>query len=231
MWMQGESDGTNNTYAADMNALRGTLDTDIKSITHQADDVWMLSYQLARAKIGLAHLAASDTYAAIRVAMPMYFLPTTDTVHLTAASSKIAGAYFGLAYKRIIVDGDTAWKPLQCTGASVVGTTIDLTYNKSGLTFDATIVASQTNHGFRVINAADAALTISSVAIIGSVVRIVVASGTPAKVYYGFSDPAGDIVEAGGNLRDSQGDAIVFDGGGLDYPMHNWAVLQSVTLP
>lgn len=231
MWMQGESDGANNSYAADMNTLLGTLDTDIKATTHQPDDVWMLSYQLGRAKIGLAHLAASDTYARIRVAMPMYFLPTTDGVHLTAASSKIAGAYFGLTYKAIILDGNTSWQPLKCTGSSVAGQTIDLAYNRSGLAFDTTTVAAQTNQGFRVLNASDTPLTISSVTIIGSVVRIVVASGTPAKVYYGFSDPTDHTADiAKGNLRDSQGDTIVFNGGGLDYPMHNWAVLQSITL-
>lgn len=232
MWMQGEGDGTNNSYAADMATLQGNINTSVKAVTKQADDVWCLSYQLARAKIGLAHLEASDTYDNIRVAMPMYFLPTTDTVHLTASSSKIAGAYFGLAYKAIILDGDTDWQPLKCTGSSVAGTTIDLTYNRSGLAFDTTTVAAQTAQGFHVVNAGLTPLTVSSVTIVGgNTIRIVVASGTPAKVYYGFSDPTDHTANiAKGNLRDSQGDTIVFDGGGLNYPMHNWAVLQSITL-
>lgn len=231
-WMQGESDGANNTYAANMNTLRGTLDTDIKAETGQTEDVWMLSYQLARAKIGLAQLAASDTYDNIRVAMPIYHLATVDGTHLTSTSYKIAGAYFGLAYKALILDGNTAWQPLKCTGSSVAGTTIDLTYNKSGLTFDTTTVSAQTNQGFAVLDAGSTPLTVSSVTIIGdSTVRIVVASGAPATVYYGFDDPTDHTANiAKGNLRDSQGDTIVFDGGGLDYPMHNWAVLQSITL-
>ncbi len=232
MWMQGEGDGTNNSYAADMATLQGNVNTSVKAVTKQTDDVWCLSYQLARAKIGLAHLDASDTYDNIRVAMPMYFLPTTDGVHLTAASSKIAGAYFGLAYKAIILDGDTDWQPLKCTGSSVASQTIDLTYNRSGLAFDTTTVAAQAAQGFHVVNAGLTPLTVSSVTIVGgNTIRIVVASGTPAKVYYGFSDPTDHTANiAKGNLRDSQGDTIVFDGGGLDYPMHNWAVLQSVTL-
>ena len=231
-WMQGEADGANGSYAANMATLVGTLNTDIKAATGQTDDVWLLSYQLGRAKIGLAQLDASDNTALIRVAMPMYFLENYDGVHLTSEAYKIAGAYFGLAYKAIILDGDTAWQPLKCTGSSVAGTTIDLTYNRSGLVFDTTTVSAQTNQGFAVVDAGLTPLTVSSVTIVGgNTVRIVVASGTPAKVYYGFDDPtdhAADIAK--GNLRDSQGDTTVFDGGGLNCPMHNWAVLQSITL-
>jgi hypothetical protein len=231
-WMQGEADGGNLTYAAGLNTLLGSLNSSIKAATLQPEDVWLLSYQLARAQIGLAHLAASDTYPRIRVAMPMYHLPTTDTVHLTAASSKIAGAYFGLAYKALILDGNTDWHPLKCTSASRVGLTIDLTYNRSGLVFDTTIVAAQANQGFRVLDAGLTPLTISSVTIVGgNTVRIVVASGTPATVYYGFSSATNHTAGTDkGNLRDSQGGSIVFDPLGLNYPMHNWAVLQSVAL-
>ena len=86
--------------------------------------------------------------------------------------------------------------------------------------------------GFAVVDAGLTPLTVSSVTIVsGNIVRIVVASGTPAKVYYGFDDPANNTSGIDkGNLRDAQGDTVVFDGDGLDYPMHNWAVLQSISL-
>lgn len=29
-----------------------------------------------------------------------------------------------------------------------------------------------------------------------------------------------------GNLRDTQGSTVVFDGTGVNYPLHNWALLQ-----
>lgn len=235
-WMQGEADGANATYAAQMNTLRNDLDADIKLITLQTDDVWMLSYQLPRAKIGLAQLDAADTYSKIRVAMPMYQLPTVDGVHLTNAASKVAGAYFGLAYDAIIVDGNTSWQPLKCTANSVASTVIDLTYNPVGaLTLDTTIVAPQTNSGFRLVDSGGSPLTISSVALLNATtVRITAASPVPAgaKVYYGFADPTDHTAGlAKGNLRDSQGDSIVFDTGGVNYAMHNWAVLQLVQLP
>lgn len=189
------------------------------------------------AKIGLQHLAAQEDYGNIRVASPLYQLPTVDGVHLTNVASKVIGAYFGLAYKAIIVDGNTAWKPLMVSTVSVSGQNIDLTYNvpAGALAFDTTTVAAQTNHGFRLVDSGGSPLTISSVSILNAdTVRIVAAATVPAgaKVYYGFSDPANTSEGTDkGNLRDTQGDTVVFDGGGINYPMHNWAVLQLVQLP
>ena len=234
-WLQGESDGATATasYAATLNTLRTDINTDVKAITKQTDDLWCVSYQLDRAKIGLAHLLAQETYDNIVVAAPIYHLErNADGIHFTSLGSKIMGAYFGLAYERAVLGSDPTWKPLMCTGSSVAAQTIDLTYNKSGLVFDTTIVSAQTNQGFAVVDAGLTPLTVSSVTIVsGNIVRIVVASGTPATVYYGFDDPANHTSGIDkGNLRDAQGDTVVFDGDGLDYPMHNWAVLQSISL-
>lgn len=236
-WMQGEADGANATYASAFNTLRSNLNDDVKAITQQDEDLWCLSYQLPRAKIGLAHLAAQETYDNIVVAMPIYHLPTTDGVHLTAESSKIAGAYFGLAYDHIVVDGDVDWRPLMVISARVDGANIDLTYNvpAGDLSFDSTIVAPQTNNGFTLVDAGADPLTISSISITGpNTIRIVAAETVPsgAKVYYGFTDPENTSYGTDkGNLRDTQGETIVFDGGGINYPMHNWAVLQQIDLP
>lgn len=236
-WMQGESDGGNATYAASMNTLRTDLDADIKATTLQTDDVWLLSYQLSRAQIGLEHLKAQETYSKIVIAAPTYHLAKADGVHLTNTGSKVMGAYFGLAYKRIVADGNTAWKPLMATGVAVSGANIDLTYNvpMGQLAFDTTTVPAQTNQGFRLVDSGGSPLTISSVTITGTnTIRIVAASSVPAgaKVYYGFSNPENNTAGTDiGNLRDTQGSTIVFDGGGLNYPMHNWAVLQLVQLP
>lgn len=230
-WMQGESDGANPDYAAALASLRGSFNADYKAITKQSEDVWCITYQLARPRIGLEHLRASDTMAGIRVAMPMYQLQTTDLTHLTNISSKVAGAYFGLAYKALILDGNTNWQPLKCIDSNVSSNVLELTFNPVGsLVFDTTIVSAQTNQGFRLFQPdGTTAITISSVSISGgNVVRITASGAIPAGaiVRYGFSDPGGTAPgTAKGNLRDSQGDTIVFDGGGLNYPMHNWCVL------
>lgn len=237
-WLQGESDGANATYAANLNTLRNDINTDVKAITKQTDDLWCLSYQLDRAKIGLAHLEAQEAYDNIVVASPIYHLErNADGVHFTSLGSKIMGAYFGLAYERVALGSEPSWKPLMATGSSVAGANIDLTYNVplGVLAFDTTIVPSQTNSGFNLVDSGGSPLTISSVSITGTnTVRIVASSSVPsgAKVHYGFSDPTSHASGVSkGNLRDTQGSTIIFDGGGLDYPMHNWAVFQTVQLP
>lgn len=233
LWMQGEADGTNNTYAANLNTLRESLNEDIKAMTGQPDDVWLLSYQLDRPKIGLAHLDASDTYSHIKVAMPIYFLPRTDGVHLTAAGSKIAGAYFSKTYKEVVLNTNTDWQPLRPISHSTVDAVCDVVLNPVGaLVIDTSIVAEQTNYGFRLFQSDGVTeITVTSVALLGSdTVRITASANIPAGAIlrYGFSDPEGHTYNVSkGNLRDSQGDGLIFDGGGLDYPMHNWCVLFS----
>lgn len=231
LWLQGESDWANGSYAANLNTLRGTLNADIKAINGQPEDIWLLSYQLDRPKIGLAHLTASDTYSNIKVALPIYFLSRTDGVHFTAASSKIAGAYFGKAYKEVIVNGNTDWQPLRPVSHSTAGANCDVTFNPVGpLAFDTTIVAAQTNYGFKLYQSdGTTPITISSVALLNAdTVRITASGSIPAGAIlrYGFSDPVDHTANvSNGNLRDSQGNTIVFDGGGLNYPLHNWCVL------
>jgi hypothetical protein len=235
VWMQGESDGGNTSYASQLDTFFTGLNSAIKAITNQTDDVWLLSYQLDRPQIGLAHLAASDTYSRMRVAMPIYHLARTDGVHLTAAASKIAGAYFGLTYNAIVLNGNTSWQPLKCLSSSKSGTTLDLVFNPVGsLAFDTTAVSAQTNQGFKLFDAVNAPVTINSVALLNSTTVRITASSTVQAGWvwrYGFSDPTDHTANASkGNLRDSQGDTITFIGGGLNYAMHNWALLQQGTI-
>lgn len=237
-WMQGESDGGNTSYAANLNTLRGTLNTDIKAVTLQTEDVWLLTYQLDRPQIGLAHLSASDTYGNIRVAFPSYFLAhDADTIHLSNVGSKVAGAYFGLAYKAIIEGGNTTWQPLKATAATRNGVNVDLTYNASTqLVVDTTIVAAQTNYGYRLFQSDGVTeIAITGVTLVGlSTVRLATGAAVPAGAIVkvgGWSDATSHAVAScKTNIRDSQGSTIVFDGGGLNYAMHNWALApQQIT--
>jgi hypothetical protein len=237
-WMQGEADQGNASYAANLNTLVNTdLNPDILAITGQAEPVWCLSYQLDRPQIGLAHLAASDTYSNIKVAFPEYFLTHyTDSVHLTNASYKIAGAYFGLAYYNVIVLGNASWQPLRIQSMSRNGVNLDLTYNPvGGLSFDTSTVAAQTQYGFRLFQSDGVTeITGLTVSLLNSTtVRLTAPSSIPAaaQLYVGFTNPAGQsIASVKTNLRDNQGNSIVFNGGGINWPMHNWAVAEQKTV-
>lgn len=237
-WMQGETTSSPLTYASDLQVLRTSLDSDIRGLTLQTDQVWLLTYQLDRADIGLQYYTASNNISThIRVCMPMYHIPhNTDLVHLTPSSYKICGAYFAYAYDQIITKGNTAWLPLQVTSYSTVGTTCTLTLNSVGnLVVDTTLVSSQTNKGFKMYQAdGTTAITVNSVTLSGTNQIVVTANVTipaGAILRYGFSDPTDhNAGTAKGNIRDSQGDTVVFNGGGLNYALHNWLLLHQLTI-
>lgn len=234
-WTQGESDGATTNYASLLSTLRGNINTDVKAITGQTEDVWCICYQIARPAQALRFNAAMELDSKIRIATPVYHLPTSDTVHFTATSSKVYGAYLGLAYKRLVIDGHD-WKPMMPLSTVRQGTVLNIKFNHhgTGMVFDTTTVPNQVNYGFRLYDASNNEITINSVTITQwDTIRIVAATSIPSgsKLRYGFTDPT--ISGAGfakGNLRDNAGATLIFDGGGINYAMHNWCILFELTL-
>lgn len=238
-WTQGESNGDTTDYAAQLSALRGELETDIKAITGQTDDINMICYQLPRPRQSEYFLQAMALDPLITIACPTYQIAKSDGVHLTAQSSKIMGAYYGIAYKRRVIDKITDWKPCMAISHFRQGAVCDVKFNvpSGALQFDTTAYPPQLNQGFRLF-AADGTteLTINSVTITKrDTVRITAAASIPAGALlrYGSYDPVANATDrdiTGGNLRDQAGDSTVLDLGGLNHPMHNWALLFARTL-
>lgn len=238
-WTQGESDGGNTDYATELSALRSALDADIKAITGQPDDVQMICYQLPRPRQSEYFLEAMALDPLITIACPTYQLAKSDGVHLTAQSSKIMGAYYGLAYKRRVIDGQDAWKPCMAISHFRQGNIVDVKFNvPSGmLTFDTTAYPLQTGYGFRLFGTdGTTELTVTDVSITKhDTVRITAAATIPAGALlrYASYDPEANATDrdiTGGNLRDTYGETAVLDLGGLNHPMHNWALLFARTL-
>lgn len=240
MWTQGESDGGNSDYAAELSALRTSLESDIKSITGQSGNIPMVCYQLPRAEQAEYYLQAMADDPLITVACPTYHLPKSDGVHLTSQSSKIMGAYYGAAYKRIVVDGNSDWRPCMAVDFFRQGKIVDVKFNIHGtsLEWDTTSYALQTNYGFRLF-APDGIteLTVADVAITKrDTVRITAAANIPVGAILKYGTVDKDPVNAanyditGGNLRDNSGDTTVLNLGGINLPMHHWALLFTRTL-
>lgn len=242
-WTQGESDYLSGTsraaYLASFNQLAADIQTDLKTASGQSKAIPVISYQVATHKTGnramptiaLAQLDAEAANPLIYIATPMYHLPYQDGFHLTGVGSKWLGGYYGLAYKRIVIDG-IDWKPLKPISAVRQSSIIELRFNvPSGrLVFDTTQVSANTNMGFELVDSTGAALTISSVAIVDyDRVRIVASAPVPAgaKVRYAWSGAGnfGPVNGPRGNLRDTQGDDIVFDPNGINKRMDNWCVI------
>ena len=246
-WTQGEADyGANTasaTYISALETLRTQIQASAVSICGQSSNVRMICYQTATHKvygraypsIALAQLQASKDNPLITLATPTYHLPYSgDQIHLTAAGSKYLGFYYGLAYKRTVIDGGT-WKPVQPISQFKQGSIITVRFHvpRGPLVLDTTIVSANTNYGFNLFDAGGTAISISSVTLTGpDTVKIVAASSIPtgAKLQYAFYGANnGGASGPRGNLRDSQGSEIVFDPDGLNYPAHNWCVMFELT--
>lgn len=238
-WVQGESDYQANTsyasYLASLNQLIVDVNADLKTASGQTKDIPIIGCQIASHIFGAADdipdiaQAQLDCEAAnplFYIATPMYHLPYSDGFHLSGMGSRWLGAYKGLAYKRIVVDG-VAWRPTRPISSvrqeSVVELRFHVPYGR--LVWDTDGVPARTDMGFELVDSGGSPLTISSVSIIDrDRVRIVASDTIPtgAKVRYAWTG-ASNVGQ--GNLRDTQGDSIVFDPLGAARPMHNWCVI------
>ena len=247
-WTQGEADYLANTaaatYVTSLNTLVSDLNSDIKAITGQARDVHVITNQLASHKfygktdplIAKALLTATAN-PLVHLAVPMYWLThAADNIHLVARSSKVMGAYYGLVYKRVVVDGAT-WTPLQPVSAQRLGKVAVIKFNVpvAPLVLDTTLVTVNTNYGFELVDSGGSPLTISSVALTGdNRVKITAAATIPAgaKVRYAWTGAGavGPVNGPRGNLRDSQGGVVVFSPTDLAVPLHNWCPIFEYAL-
>jgi len=243
LWIQGETDQnigtTKSAYVSSLNTLIADINADVKAATGQPEDVLCLMYQTSSCSSGQtnngvvpnAQREVANDNAKAFMACPTYFFDYIDVRHLTAQSSKWLGAYLGLAYKRVVVDGGD-WSPLQPTQVWRQGKVAVVKFHvpRPPLCIDTSRVAAATNYGFSLTDSGGTPITIDSVAVIGpDTVKIVAATTIPAGAILSYatdgSTGVGRTSGPRGNLRDSQGDSIVFDGGGLNYPMHNWCVI------
>lgn len=242
-YTQGENDQgvtAQNTFRDALEALRVQTQTYANSVTGRSDILPMICYQISDhianryPAIGLAYLDASKIYPNVHLATPMYIFPyQSDLIHLTADSSKKLGLYYGLVYKRVVID-QAAWDSLRPISKFAQGSVAQIKFHvpRGKLVFDTTLVALNTNYGFNLKRAdgTDVSITVS---ITGPDTVKILASeniGTGYKLQYAFysnvaGNGAGPVSGPRGNLRDTQGDSIAFTVNGASYPMHNWCVL------
>ena len=244
-WLQGASDYLSGTaqasYETALNALVADINADVKAASGQSKSIPVFVCQVASHKkngatspsVALAQLAVETANSLAYIATPMYHFEyqDVDNNHLTPISSRWVGAYMGLAYKRVVIDG-VDWKPLKPTSATRSGSVARIAFHvpHGRLVFDTNNVAANTNYGFELVDSGGAPLTISSVSIASpNVVKIVASGPIPAgaKIRYAWSgtDGVGPASGPRGNLRDTQGDFMRFDPAGINKPMHNWCVI------
>jgi len=242
--IHGETDNYNGvsgaTYQTYLEEWQSNYDTDVKAITGQTGTIplfldqmssFMSSYANdATSEIPIYQLkAAEDNPGDIVLVGPKYQFNYSDRHHLTAASSRWAGEYYGKVIKKVAVDHEE-WRPLSPDSAERTGNIIyaDFHVPAGELAFDTTLVSERDNYGFEYYDASSSA-TISSVELHDEDTVKITLSGTPTgsnqRLRYAYTGVAGTNTgaqndgSAAGNLRDTD-----------DFPslygntLYNWAV-------
>ncbi len=247
-WTQGENDywlGTSRqAYAAGMRTLHAWLDVYANAFTGQTGTVPIIEHQVsshiatgvAYPSIALAQTDLASSTAGFYVATPSYMMDFVDPFHMTAASSKWLGAYFGVVYKRVVVDHGT-WKPLEPTSATANGTSVVVKFNvpKPPLVFDTQQVVNPGNYGFTVVTSTGINIPIASISItapdtVTIVTRQFISAGTKVRYAFKGTIATGRLAGPRGNLRDSQGNTLVFEPTGINKRMDNWCVIFERTV-
>lgn len=246
----GESDATNVNYASEMVTFRTGLNVELKGITGQASDIWIIMAApssfadgLNKAVLGMLALHESETDEFV-LSHPMYMLnfdiyaagsSGDDNIHLSVRGQQINGEYYKKSWRQTIY-GKTRWEPLRPLTLVRSAANIDVTFNVpvGSLVLDTVTVTERTGtvKGFEFVDDSGSTPAISSVTVLDSdTVRITLAStptGTQAsqKVRYALkghdaSDPFTASEMARGNLRDSDATRAVFD---PTLTLYNWCV-------
>ncbi|QQS22703.1 fibronectin type III domain-containing protein [bacterium] len=239
--IHGESDhlaGNSAAYESYLVQWQNDYETDVKAITGQSGDIPLFTdqmsshtgYNAATSGIPIAQLSASENNPdEIILVGPKYFLNYSDSAHLTAASYRWLGEYYGKVMKKVLIDHQD-WRPLSPDSIVRTGNVILANFHVPGgeLAFDTTIVSAKANYGFEYYDSTSSA-TISSVEILdGDTVKITL-SGTPTgsnqRLRYAYtgtpgSQPGASVAgSARGNLRDTDSTPSLHGN-----TLYNWAV-------
>ena len=173
--VHGEANASDVNYAADLAQWQSDYEGDIQAATGQVNAVPMFVSQWQKDRIGLGQFL--DAYLAnptkTILVCPKYFLPHSDSLHLTSAAYVILGEYYAKAYRQVVIQGQT-WTPLRPLSISRIGAVVTLQYTGmvGNLVFDTTTVTQQSdgNYGFVYSNSG---VTVSSVAITDAAAGVV----------------------------------------------------------
>jgi hypothetical protein len=248
-FIQGESDIASTakaTYKTALAQLQADLQTDIQAKTGQTNPVYLFATQVAAhgyysggttPDIALGQYEVAQTNLLVKLVMPLYFIDyNSGDVHFTNIAAKWVGAYMGLAYKRVVLEGRD-WKPLAPLRKIVQGNVMTVIFDvpRPPLVLDTVQVSDPGNFGFGVVDSGGSARTITSVEMAGPDRVKITCSGALAstdKVRYAWSPHSGNLpgrlTGPRGCLRDSAGEDLVFDPAGINKPMHNWCVISEL---
>ena len=248
-WMQGESDIAeypDTDYKSLFHEMYNNLNTDIKQITHQANDIRMICYQssaLTKAEkyktnnfegtesqtpeIQMELVRDDSLIWAMGPTYPYDYL--REALHIDAIGQKRIG---DLAAKSAlgIIRNEPCFIGLVPMETKVEGNTVSILFNvpTPPLCFDTIQVIKADHDGFNVIRQ-DNTDIISDVVLQGDTV-VITCKESPigCRIRYGVNGEfrkGGRLHGPRGNLRDSQGETRKVTINGKTYPQDNWCYI------
>ena len=248
-WMQGESDIAdypNTDYKALFHQMYNDLNTDIKQITHQANNIRIICYQSSALTKGdrfknnnfegtegrtpeiQMELVREDSLIwAMGPTYPYDFM--REALHIDAVGQKRIG---DLAAKSAleIIRNDPRFVGLVPLKTQVEGNTVSIIFNVPSppLCFDTVQVMKADHYGFNIIRQ-DNTDIVSNVILQGDTV-VITCQESPigCKIRYGVNGEfhkGGRLHGSRGNLRDSQGKIRKVRINGKTYPQDNWCYI------
>lgn len=217
--VHGESDDANASYDADMATWQTDLEADANNITDTTGTLPIFHTQSAGPAVCESSVLMVTAHRAnptknILVG-PRYFLTHVDSVHLSQASHRRLGEYYGKAYYKQVVLGQQ-WEPLMPSSVVRVGAVITITFTGvvGNLALDTVNVVDPGNYGFAYTDSLGFG-TINSIVVQGANQVVVTLSsaptGTNKRIQYGFyisgDGNAGPTNGRRGCLRDTDPEA------------------------
>jgi hypothetical protein len=249
VWVQGESDNSNASYAGSFTAMVNRYNTCIKAITGQAEDVFFftdsITYNHSYAgqaavltvdqQLQIAHenSGSNSNFGRVYSAGPRY--PYNPSTHYAPRSVVAKGEVIAQVIERVLFRR-RPWEPLSIRSFSINGNNIDCSFyvpvpplqwgiTQANSTSQSVSSSFSSNYGFEVNNASGAAILDS--------VRLI----SPSKVRLSCSEsPSGGTVSYGnrvlssgsslrGNLCDSHYYPSLFtDVKAQSFDARNWAM-------
>ncbi|MDA3926622.1 MAG: hypothetical protein PF904_18200 [Kiritimatiellae bacterium] len=245
--IHGESDhqnGNGEFYDDYLIEWQSDYNSDAKALTGQTNNIPMFLCQMSShtmynsttSVVPSAQLWVSENSEWHTLVAPKYFLTYSDGVHLTAASYRHLGEYYGKAMKRVFVDKEE-WIPLSPRKIFMNGSviTVDFIVPAGSIAIDTTLVMEQTNYGFEYADDSSSA-TISAVSVVDSDTISISLTATPTgsnpRLRYAYTGVAGSWSgwnqsgSARGNIRDSDATTSLYGNN-----LYNWLVHFDYTVP
>lgn len=249
IWLQAEQNFSTPqaTYLSAWRQFKSDFNADVKAITGQTADVlfvtempssmgeYGVTYPLS--DFALAQSAQQDADTAL--SGPAYFYDYTNAAHLTGSSYKWCGALLGSMLFDFWLGGGAKPTPLNVVGTTRLGNTLLLTLNRPYVV-DNVRVSAALQSGFRLISSGGAEIPMTVSFPSPLTIKLVAASSPvgAALSYACMSDnPSFNVTSSNirfqgprGNIRDASGDTLIFNGGGLNFPLNRWLTMFSQTV-